>query len=114
MIEIKLGKKTYQVNLNHSATAEALAELLPFTVSFSSCGNYGYGPLQKRLPVSSQHETSKPHKHGIYYADYIQSLVIYYEDGGNVAPFVLVHIGEIERTISALGKMNERIVLTVC
>lgn len=112
-IRIKLNEKSYIVNLNDSKTAEEFVRSAPFETSLIVAGNHCYGPIPKRLSIERSKATSNPHKGGVYYADHVQSVSIYYGEGCCIKPFEIAYIGDIEEDLSDLCRVKHRIGLVV-
>ena len=91
-IKIELNEKSYIVNLNNSTTAEEFVRSAPFETSLIVAGNHFYGPIPKRLSTDKSKITSNPHKGGVYYADHVQSVSIYYGEGCCIKPFEIVYM----------------------
>lgn len=111
--KIVLNGETYTIRLNEGVTAQAFEKLNHYSTSLAPSGNHCYGPIYERLPIAEQFCTSTPHKGGVYYADYIQSIAIYTKDGGNIEPFVIVEIGEVEEDVTELLQFTGRIEMEV-
>ena len=112
-MKFELNEKKYTVKLNGSITAAEFMQLTPFETSLSPSGNHCYGPIPQRLSISEEYNTSNPHKGGVYYADHMQEIAIYYGDSGSIKPFVIVYIGDIQEDLSDLNKIERRISLEV-
>lgn len=112
-MRIELNGKTYLVNLNDSTTAEEFMRSATFETSLIVAGNHCYGPIPERLWIDKSKLTSNPHRGGVYYADYVQSILIYYGDSGSIMPFEIVYIGDVQEDLSDLCGVRHRINLGV-
>jgi hypothetical protein len=112
-MNLELNEKKYTVKLNGSITAAEFMQLTPFETSLSPSGNHCYGPIPQRLSISEEYNTSNPRKGGVYYADHMQAIAIYYGDSGSIKPFMIVYIGDIHEDLSDLNKTGRRISLKV-
>jgi hypothetical protein len=112
-IKIELNGKNYIINLNDSITAEEFARSAPFETSLIVAGNHCYGPISERLSIDKSKITSNPHKGGVYYADHVQSVSIFYVDCGSIKPFEIVYIGDVQEDLSDLCGVRHRIDLGV-
>jgi hypothetical protein len=110
---IELNGNIYTVRLNESKTAQQFAESAPFEASLVAAGNHCYGPIPEQLPVDRAQVTSNPHKGGVYYADHLQAIAVYYGDSGSIRPFEIVYIGDIQEDLSSLRGSRRQIALKV-
>jgi hypothetical protein len=112
-LKIKLNEKSYIVNLNDSTTAEEFMRSAPFETSLIVAGNHCYGPIPERLSIDKSKLTSNPHSGGVYYADHVQSVSIYYGDSGSIKPFEIVYIGDVQEDMPDLRGARHRVDLRV-
>jgi hypothetical protein len=114
IMNIEINGSTYRVSLNESRTAQAFAKSAPFEASLVAGGNHCYGPIPTRLPVDRAQVTSNPHMGGVYYADHLQAIAVYYADSGSIRPWEIVYIGDIQEDVSNLrGTSSNRVELKV-
>lgn len=85
----------------------------PFKTSLISSCNHFYGPIPERLSIDKSKLTSNPHKGGVYYADHVQSIVIFYGNRRFIKPFEMVYIGEVQEDVSDLCNIKHRVDLEV-
>jgi hypothetical protein len=57
--------------------------------------------------------TSNPSKGGVYYADHLTAIAVYFDDPGSIAPYVVYHLGDVTEDLSHLRRAADRIKLQV-
>jgi hypothetical protein len=112
MAKIALSGTEYTFELN-DRIADEFCALLPFDTSVSRSGGHHYwGSIPQSLSTPDELRTSRPKKGGLYYADHLTALAIYYGDPGSIAPFVVYHLGDAVEDLSGLATSGSRITLT--
>jgi hypothetical protein len=114
IIKMALNGREHTVELNDSAMAKQFLELGAFDTSVSEyAGSHYWGPIPHKLSAQEELKTSKPTKGGVYYADHLTALAIYFEDPGSIAPYVVYHLGDVPEDMSHLHFAAGRVGLKI-
>ena len=92
-MKIKVGQRTYQINLVDNATSRALAQMLPMTIQMSELnGNEKYCYLPQSLPTCFRRVGKIQAGDVMLYGD--NCIVIFYQSF--VTGYAYTNIGRIE------------------
>ncbi|WP_435222963.1 cyclophilin-like fold protein [Streptomyces sp. Tue6028] len=95
-IEVMLDEHDFTVELNDNKTVDSLLRHLPMDITVGEDGGQRYyGPTPTPLPVDGAPATSSPRRGDLYYSKFWNAGAIFYGNG-KTAPFVLVHLGDVQ------------------
>jgi hypothetical protein len=110
---IQLGGADYKVSLNGHPIAEEFFALLPFDTTVSKSGGHHYwGSIPRKLSTPDSLATSSPKEGGLYYADHLTAIAVFYGHPGSIAPFTVYHLGDIVGDLSSLANGGPRLRLS--
>jgi hypothetical protein len=113
-IKIELNKQEYTIELNDSETAKGFVQSAPFATSLSEyAGSHYWGSIPRKLSTPKEMKTSTPRKGGIYYADHLTAVAVYFDDPGSIEPYVVYHLGDVVEDTFALRNAGRHINMKV-
>ncbi len=108
-LKIMMNGRGYTAELNDNVTAQDIAGMLPLEMNLRRYAEHEYYcPLTKKPSIKDAPMTSDAHAQGIYYYDGWSAFTILFGDA-HIAPFKVVHIGDIAEDVSYLASAGDMV-----
>src|SRR4051794_12975018 len=100
-ITMLLNDREHTIELIDSAMSRQFVEMLPFDAFVAAyAGSHYWGSIPRKISTPQDLKTSTPFKGGLYYADHLTALAVYFDDPGSIAPYVVYHLGSVVDDLS--------------
>ena len=101
-IRLTIDGKEYTATLNDRCTAEDILNMLPMELTLKRyAGHEYYSSLSQKPSIKGVPMTSDAHAGGIYYYDGWSAFIVLFGDA-HIAPFEVVHIGDVNEDVITL------------
>ena len=112
---IKLGDKSYSIEMKDNVTIQDILEKLPLSLNMKRYAGHEYYAELPFRPAFAQEQTSHIQAGHLYYWDGWNAFVINYEES-DITPYKVVHLGHVDDAEGICGYLrgaDENIDVTV-